>query len=81
QQHFSDEKRPTLFHAIPAFKGIQTAWEAKQHCPQFTLYQSVICSGLDKLGKYYNQFDDKPVYILVLGKTYLFNLVMYLDYF
>ncbi|KAF9235988.1 hypothetical protein BU15DRAFT_33596, partial [Melanogaster broomeanus] len=66
QQHFSDEKRPTLFRAIPAFEEIQTAWEAKQRCLWFTLYQSAICSGLDKLGKYYNWFDDKPVYILAL---------------
>lgn len=73
QQHFSDEKQVTLFCDVPAFEAIQTAWEAKADDPRYSQYQAAIQNGLQKLGKYYSQFDDKPVYILALGKFYLYS--------
>ncbi|KIK91631.1 hypothetical protein PAXRUDRAFT_149065, partial [Paxillus rubicundulus Ve08.2h10] len=67
QQYFLDEKWLTLWHAIPALKELQTAWESKGENPKYTLYKGAICSGLCKIAKYYNRLDDKPVYIHVLG--------------
>ncbi|KAF9242391.1 hypothetical protein BU15DRAFT_72913 [Melanogaster broomeanus] len=49
QHIFSHEHQATLWRAIPAFKELQTAWEAKVNTP-----------------KYYNKFDDKPIYVLAL---------------
>ena len=43
------------------------AWEAKNKNPKYTLYKNTILAGLCKIGKYYNKFDEKPVYILALG--------------
>ena len=43
------------------------AWEAKNKNPKYTLYKNAILAGLRKIGKYYNKFDEKPVYILALG--------------
>ncbi|KIK77281.1 hypothetical protein PAXRUDRAFT_167378, partial [Paxillus rubicundulus Ve08.2h10] len=68
QQYFSDEEQPTLWHAIPAFEELQTAWEGKQDNPKYLLFKNTLCNGLDKISKYYNWFDEKPVYILALGK-------------
>lgn len=69
QQHFSHEKQATLFRAVPAFEVIQSAWEAKAKDPRYSQYRSAIQDGLAKLGKYYSRFDDKPVYVLTLGKS------------
>ena len=46
---------------------LQMAWEAKNKNPKYTLYKNAILTGLHKIGKYYNKFDEKPVYILALG--------------
>jgi hypothetical protein len=67
QQIFSSEQHPTLWRAIPALEHLQTTWEKKQDMPQYVLYLGVIQKGLDKIGKYYRKFDDKPVYVLALG--------------
>lgn len=72
QQLFSDEHRATLWQAIPALEELQTAWETKQENPKFGQYRNAIRDGLDKIKKYYNRLDDKPVYTLALGKYYLF---------
>ena len=66
QHHFSFDTVPTLWHAIPAFEELQSAWEAKLSSPKFLLYQDAIHKGLTKIGKYYNKFDEKPVYVLAL---------------
>ncbi|KAF9238703.1 hypothetical protein BU15DRAFT_47458, partial [Melanogaster broomeanus] len=66
QQYFLDEKRPTLWCAIPALKELQTAWESKGENPKYALYKQAIHCGLGKIAKYYNRLDDKPVYILAL---------------
>ncbi|KAF9224385.1 hypothetical protein BS17DRAFT_640875, partial [Gyrodon lividus] len=65
QQTFSDE-RATLWKVIPALEELQTAWETKKGSPKYTLYHEAIKQGLNKIRKYYTQFDDKPVYILAL---------------
>ncbi|KAG1736230.1 hypothetical protein EDB19DRAFT_1910373 [Suillus lakei] len=57
QQYFSSETQPTLWHAILAIKELQTAWEMKCDLPKLASTKS---------GKYYQKFDDKPVYVLVL---------------
>ena len=67
QQYFSHEKKPSLWHAIPALEELQTAWESKRDSGRFMAYETTIDCGLQKINKYYNKFDDKPVYILSLG--------------
>jgi hypothetical protein len=47
---------------------LQTAWEEKRDKPQYAIYQTAINDGLAKLNKYYSRFDEKPSYILGLGK-------------
>ena len=69
QQYFSHEQKPTLWRAIPAFEELQTAWEDKRDSPKFKDYETAINRGLQKIGKYYNKFDDKPVYTLSLGMS------------
>ncbi|KIK76894.1 hypothetical protein PAXRUDRAFT_90536, partial [Paxillus rubicundulus Ve08.2h10] len=66
QQYFLDEERPTLWRAIPAFEELQMAWEGKQDDTKYLLFKNVCHNGLNKISKYYNQFDEKPVYILAL---------------
>ncbi|KAG0696745.1 hypothetical protein DFH29DRAFT_1004341 [Suillus ampliporus] len=68
QQYFSSETQPTLWHTIPAIEELQTAWEMKHDLPKYEIYKDAIQAGLDKIGKYYWKFDDKPVYVLVLSK-------------
>ena len=67
QHYFSHEKRVSLWRAIPAFEELQTAWEVKGDSPRFRTYCTAINKGLEKLGKYYRKFDDKPVFVLSLG--------------
>jgi hypothetical protein len=40
----------------------------KLNLPKYEIYKDAIQAGLDKIGKYYWKFDDKPVYVLALGK-------------
>jgi hypothetical protein len=67
--HFSAEKRPTLWRALPVIEELQTAWEAKRDSPKYALYHDAINDGLDKLNKYYSRFDQKPCFILALSKS------------
>ena len=69
QHCFSAEQHPTLWHVIPALEELQTTWEEKKEDPQYELYHPAIERGLAKIRKYYNRLDDKPVYILALGKS------------
>jgi hypothetical protein len=71
QQYFSSDKKPTLWHALPAFEHLQTAWEAKRVDKKYQLYQVALTDGLNKLRKYYTHFDEKPAYILALSVLYL----------
>lgn len=40
----------------------------KRQDQAYSLYECAIDGGLAKIGKYYNKLDDKPVYVLTLGK-------------
>lgn len=80
QHIFSYQHQATLWHAILAFKELQTAWEAKLTNPQYTLYKDAIQQGLRKIGKYYDKFDDKPVYALALGKLIVLCSHAYTQY-
>jgi hypothetical protein len=73
QQTFSAEKRPALWQVLPAIEEFQTAWEAKHNNPKYATYRTAINDGLAKLNKYYSRFDEKPSYILALGKSLLSN--------
>ncbi|KAF8074785.1 hypothetical protein FPV67DRAFT_1390698, partial [Lyophyllum atratum] len=66
QQYFSSEKQPTLWRALPAVEELLTKWEGKMKSPGYALYRDAISAGREKLLKYYNKFDAKPVYILAL---------------
>jgi len=68
QQYFSSELQPTLWRAIPAIEELQTAWEVKCDDLKYALFKPAIKQGLDKVNKYYRRFDEKPVYVLALGK-------------
>ena len=68
QQSFSAEKWPMLWRALPVIEELQTAWEAKCGNPRSAMYRNAINNGLEKLNKYYSRFDEKPAYILALGK-------------
>ncbi|KAG6906426.1 hypothetical protein DXG01_014018 [Tephrocybe rancida] len=52
--YFSAEKQPTLYHAIPAIKNLQMAWEDKLSKLVYALYHDAIRDGLAKLLKYYS---------------------------
>jgi hypothetical protein len=71
QHYFSSERLPTLWRVLPAIEALQTAWEAKCEDPHFTIYYDAINKGLAKLRKYYSRFDEKPSYVLALGKLSL----------
>ncbi|KAF8676686.1 hypothetical protein AX14_004846 [Amanita brunnescens Koide BX004] len=64
------EKKATLWRVLPLIEDLQTCWEKKQDSTRgverFAIYRNAIQDGLDKLKKYYNQFDEKPAYILAL---------------
>ncbi|KAG1726868.1 uncharacterized protein EDB91DRAFT_1003789, partial [Suillus paluster] len=66
QQIFSSEQHPTLWCAIPALEQLQTTWEKKWDMLRYVLYQGAIQKGLNKIGKYYRKFINKPVYVLAL---------------
>ena len=63
-------------------EDLQTRWEKKRDgsdgFERFAMYRSAIQDGLDKLKKYYCKFDEKPAYILALGKL-AWNLFVSMD--
>ncbi|KIK78607.1 hypothetical protein PAXRUDRAFT_163534, partial [Paxillus rubicundulus Ve08.2h10] len=63
---FSSDRLPMLWRAIPAIEELETAWETKCDAACFALYKEAVQRGLQKIGKYYNRFNEKPVYILAL---------------
>ena len=75
QHCFSDKKKPSLWRAIPTFKELQMAWEAKHDSSRFRTYRSAIKEALAKLGKYYRKFDDKLVFVLSLSMCQWFMMI------
>ena len=71
QHCFSSEQLPMLWRALPVIEALQTAWEAKRDDRRFAIYEDAINEGLAKLQKYYSRFDEKPAYVLALGKSSL----------
>jgi hypothetical protein len=57
-----------LWRAIPAIEKLQTQWETKWNDPKYKIFHDALQKGLDKLSKYYSKFNEKPVYVLALGK-------------
>jgi hypothetical protein len=47
---------------------LQSAWEKKRDSPDFDLYEDALTDGLEKLKKYYFRLDEKPSFVLALGK-------------
>jgi len=45
------------------------AWEKKRDSPKYALYKDALVDGLAKVGKYYSRLDEKPSFVLALGKT------------
>ncbi|KAF8882596.1 hypothetical protein BD779DRAFT_1444716, partial [Infundibulicybe gibba] len=64
--HFSEDKCPSLYRALPAIEELQTAWEKKRNSTRFAKYSDGLDNALAKIKKYYTKFDDKPVYVLAL---------------
>lgn len=50
---------------------LQLAWEKKRDSPKYALYKDVLSDGLEKVGKYYSHLNEKPSFVLVLGKTFI----------
>ncbi len=73
QQYFSSEKQATLWRALPALEELQTAWETKRDSVKYSLYKDALDDGLTKIGKYYSRLDQKPAFVLALGKLVSFN--------
>lgn len=69
--HFSADKHPSLYRALPALEDLQSAWESKLKDRRYEIYHDAIRDGLAKLMKYYCRFDEKPAYILALSKFYI----------
>ena len=67
--YFSSERHPTLWRAIPAIERLQSAWEAKRDHHRYELYSNALTDGLEKIRKYYLRFDQKPAYIVSLGRS------------
>jgi len=57
-----------VWRALPALEELQTAWEKKRRLPRFELYEDALTDGLEKLKKYYSRLDEKPSFVLALGK-------------
>jgi hypothetical protein len=57
-----------LWRVLPAIKELQTSWEKKRDNPCYAQYQDALNNGLAKINKYYLRFDEKPPYIITLGK-------------
>ena len=53
---------------LPALEELQSAWEKKRDSPAFDLYEDALTDGLEKLKKYYLRLDEKPSFVLALGK-------------
>jgi hypothetical protein len=66
--HFLADKHPTLYRALPALEDLQSAWEDKLEDSRFEIYHDMLKDGLAKIMKYYCRFDEKPAYIISLGK-------------
>ena len=54
--------------ALPALEELQTAWEKKCDSPKFELYKNALTDSLEKLNKYYLCLDQKPSFVLGLGR-------------
>jgi hypothetical protein len=61
-----------LWRALSAIEELQTAWEEKAEDPEFKLYKEALNNGIEKLRKYYNRFDNRPLFVLSQGKVLLF---------
>jgi hypothetical protein len=53
---------------LPAIEELLTAWENKANSQKYAVYAPGLQKGIDKIRKYYSKFDQKPSYILALGK-------------
>ena len=52
QHLFSYGNQPALWHAIPTFEGLQTAWEDKHDSARYVLYEPALTRALDKIKRY-----------------------------
>lgn len=57
-----------LWRALPALEELQTAWEKRRDDRRNVLYKDALSAGLKKLNKYYFRLDEKPSFVLALGK-------------
>lgn len=63
-----------LWRALPALEELQSAWEKRRSNPKYGLYHNALTDGLEKLRKYYSRLDEKPSFVLALGKTFILSL-------
>ncbi len=66
QQVMSEESRPILSGAIPAFKMFMMKWEklAAEHAK----LRPIVQPGLDWAYKYYSQMDETKAYVVAMCK-------------
>jgi hypothetical protein len=76
--HFSADKHPTLYYALPALKKLQSVWEDKLKDSCYELYHDALRDGLAKIKKYYCKFDEKLAHIISLSTCFHCNLYLIL---
>lgn len=72
---FSSEKRPCLWRVLPVLEELQLIWETKAKDLKFKRFHQVLRDGLSKIGKYYNQLDERPAFVLALVLHPYYKLV------
>jgi hypothetical protein len=80
QHIISQEKTPTLGHAIPAFEAMLRKWE--EYAEDNPGMSEIIEEGLRKLGTYRDRVDTVPAYVLAMGTplVYLYCQQTKLDF-
>ena len=74
QHKFASEMRPTLYNVFPTVEELMTAWEAKIKDPCYTIFISALQVGVDKVQKYYSQFDLSLCILVNLGTSSCNNI-------
>ncbi|KAF8680603.1 hypothetical protein AX14_004549 [Amanita brunnescens Koide BX004] len=74
QHKFAAESVPTLYNVLPAVEELLSAWESKITDRRYTIFVRALKAGIDKLKKYYSQFDLKPAILINLALHPYFKL-------
>jgi hypothetical protein len=65
---------PSLCHAIPAFEVFMERW--RELSMEIPAASPMIMAGLAKLEKYQDRMEEVPAYVVAMGKSASFSLIM-----